>query len=198
MKGVFIVLEGPDGSGTSTHAALLAARMQREGRNVLQTHEPTDGPIGRMIRTLLQNGGMPSDALQLLFTADRAWHSTEGILPALQRGDVVICDRYALSTILYGQALGLDKEWLEDMNKKFIQPARTIVLLPPLATCRARLGHRPSRDIMEGEDLQQVVYECYRAHAMESGLPIVDTSGSVESASEEIFRLTIEATGCIA
>ncbi len=114
-----IILEGPDGSGTTTHSALLAETLRKEGRDVLLTCEPTDGPIGRFIRGELSKEKIDSPAaLQLLFTADRAWHVDTVIRPALEAGKTVITDRFSLSTIVYGEALGIDKEWLESMNKK--------------------------------------------------------------------------------
>ena len=189
MKGRFIVLEGPDGSGTTLHSRLLAERLQKEGVPVLVTAEPTDGPIGRFIRMLLKGEErVPSSALQLLFTADRAWHVENVIRPALAEGKTVISDRYAPSTIAYGMALGLDQDWLKNLNKEFIQPDREIFALPPLAVCLERLGRREERDILEQENLQEKIHAAYAALAKEDrSIAVIDTSGAKEDVAEQIL-----------
>ena len=162
MKGRFIVLEGPDGSGTTTHAALLAEALQREGRDVLLTMEPSDGPIGRSIRDILQGNTLPSaEGVQLLFTADRASHVADVIRPALEAGKVVVCDRYAPSTVAYGSALGLDSAWLSNLNSVFPQPDATFLLLPPLEVCLERMMKRKSQDLFEERAFQQKVHTAY-------------------------------------
>ncbi len=93
----FIVLEGPDGGGTTTHSARLAQHLRAAGTDVLLTAEPSDGSIGTHISSILdEHRPMPADALQLLFCADRAQHLAQVIEPALREGKTVICDRYAL------------------------------------------------------------------------------------------------------
>jgi len=131
MAGQFIVLEGPDGSGTTTHAQLLADRLQKEGKNVIHTCEPTRGPIGTFIRSQLKERTMPPDALQLLFTADRAWHIENELLLGIEENKTIVCDRYSLSTIVYADALELDPQYFVDVNKMFMQPDIQILLLPP-------------------------------------------------------------------
>ena len=151
----FIVLEGPDGSGTTLHSALLASTLRSQRKKVLLTAEPTDGPIGKFIRIQL-NGTciFPSDALQLLFTADRAMH--QALIQAELRNDkIVISDRYSPSTIAYGEALGCDRDWLQNTNNKFIQPECTIFLLPPLSVCLERIGRRTQKESLENTSLQK-------------------------------------------
>lgn len=188
MQGVFIVLEGPDGSGTTTHAKRLTKRLSDEGTDVFLTREPTEGPIGRMIREKLQKSDIPASSLQMLFMADRAWHVEEEILPALKAGKTVVCDRYALSTIVYGEALGLDPLFLESMNTKFIQPTHQLVLLPPFETCLERVGKRTSKDILEEDSLMKRVYDSYQKHAKRLGLTIIDSSGDVEKVAGEVYE----------
>jgi len=190
MRGRFIVLEGPDGSGTTTHAALLAERLKEKGDDVLLTQEPTDGPIGAFIRAQLAVGAIPADALQMLFSADRAWHVAEGILPALESGKTVISDRYALSTLIYGEALGLDVKWLDNMNKNFIQPDLQILALPSFETCMERVNGRGSKDMLESQDsLQRRVYDGYVRSMQTLALPMVDTTGPQELVADDILRL---------
>ena len=186
----FIVLDGPDGSGKSLHARLLADRLQENGTDVIFTEEPTRGPIGACIRTFLhgENRAHPA-ALQLLFTADRAWHEETVILPALQAGKTVVCDRYASATIAYGTALGLDEQWLKDLNKKFVRPDCLIFTLPPLEICLRRLSRRAKRDLLEASDLQESIHRAYRKLADEdSSIIVLDTSGTKESVAEDIWK----------
>lgn len=159
--GTFIVLEGPDGSGTTLHSKLLAEHLASQGRDVLLTAEPSSGIIGASIRPLLQGKSIPADALQLLFCADRAEHLEHIVLPALQEGKVVICDRYIPSTIAYGMALGLEKEWLKSLNKNFIQQHLLFFLLPPLSVSRSRVHERRSHDTLEEDALQERVHAAY-------------------------------------
>lgn len=190
MDSQFLVLEGPDGSGTTTHAALLNERLIAFGVEVALTCEPTDGPIGLFIRQALTENRIPPDALQLLFTADRAWHVQSMINPALEKGKTVISDRYWLSTYVYAQALGLDPLPFLEMNKTFVQPTKQIIFLPPFDVCLERLGQRESRDMLEEDSLQQRVYDGYKAYAKEYALPIVDSSSSIEEVSERVFQLS--------
>ena len=192
MRGRFIVLEGPDGSGTTTHAALLAKNLQKNGIDTLLTAEPTNGPIGVFIRQELQKGALPPSALQLLFTADRAWHVDTVLQQALEAGKTVISDRYSLSTLIYGSALGLFRDWLENMNKYFIQPDVQIILLPSFETCFQRMSNRGAKDILESQDsLQRSVYDGYVASAHQFDIPAVDTAGSLELAAEKILQCVL-------
>lgn len=191
MHGTFIVLEGPDGSGTTTHAALLAKNLQEKGVDVLLTQEPTNGPIGSFIRQQLSLGTITAAPLQMLFSADRAWHLDTVILPALKDGKTVISDRYMLSTLIYGEALGLDPLWLADMNKKCIQPDTQIVALPPFEVCFGRMNSRETKDMLESQtDLQRRVYDGYTNYVRTHNLLTIDTSsGSKDEVSNQLMAL---------
>src|SRR5216684_3788661 len=103
-RGCFIALEGLDGAGTSTQALRISAELRRQGHAVLVTSEPSDRPVGTLIRhALTRRIGLPQgrgplshSTLALLFAADRVDHLQACILPALERGAVVLCDRYLL------------------------------------------------------------------------------------------------------
>jgi dTMP kinase len=190
MNGCFIVIEGPDGSGTTTHAALLAQRLRDDGFDVLETAEPSNGAIGTFIRGELHRGAIPSDALQMLFSADRAWHVAETILPALNKGKIIVCDRYIASTLIYGEALDLDQSWLESMNKNFIQPSIELLALPSFEVCAERLGLRKTKDMLEGRTLQKKVYDGYVSYAKQhSVVSIVDTGVERQTASDAFYAL---------
>lgn len=190
---MFIVLEGPDGAGTTLHVKLLSEKLREMGKTVTQTAEPTDGSIGSWIRAQLHNGehGLAAETIQLMFCADRAQHIQNVIKPALDRGEVVVCDRYSLSTIAYGEASGVDPEWLKEINDHFLKPDITFLLQPSLDVCMERVGRRSELDMFEKKEFQAKVHASYkRILSGESGLaaPIyIDTDGEKSAAAEKIF-----------
>jgi dTMP kinase len=186
MNGLMIVLEGPDGSGTTSHASRLANTLKESGRKVLLTAEPTDGPIGRFIREQLKSkSGIPASALQLLFCADRAMHHAQTVRPALERGEIVISDRSFYSTLAYGEALGLDTAWLEGVNAPFVRPDFLILALPPLSVCLERLHGRAELDMLEEDSLQARVHKAYASMAKQHPeWSVIDTSGPVEDTAK--------------
>lgn len=192
MRGRFIVLDGPDGSGTTLHSRLLSERLQKEGNSVLATAEPSSGVIGTSLRTMLKSGELSGDALQLLFTADRADHIHHAIEPALKEGMSVVCDRYISSTIAYGEALNLDTAWLENMNKKFIQADALIFLLPPINVIMERLAERKSHESLETHEMQERVHMAYtRMAQQDSSIVVIDTSGKKEEVAEKIWQSVV-------
>src|SRR6185369_8913434 len=107
-RAIFVVLEGIDGSGTTTQLGRLQAYLERRGRAVHPTREPSTGPVGRLLREILLGqhrlpGGEPADglAMALLFAADRRDHVRREIEPALGAGRDVVSDRYLLSSLAY-------------------------------------------------------------------------------------------------
>lgn len=185
----YIVLEGPDGGGSTTHARLLCETLRNKGFDIVQTAEPTTGPIGTTIRAELRGKGIPGDALQMLYSADRAWHMAKVVRPGLDAGKVVVGERCHLSTLVYGEALGLDVPWLEAMNAKFVEPDLMLVLMPPFEVCAARLGIR-DRDMLEADSIQRKVHAAY-SHYMASHPEalLVDTSGDIAPVAAEITSI---------
>lgn len=103
-KGLFVVLEGIDGSGKTTQCSAVAERLQKEGMDAVCTKEPTDGEIGSLIRKVLsQEVKVPASSIQYLIAADRAVHQEE-VLSLLEKGKLVISDRYFWSAVAYGTA----------------------------------------------------------------------------------------------
>ncbi len=195
MRGTFIVLDGPDGAGTTRQSELLHERIQQEGHTALLTAEPTDGPIGRHIRSILSSTESPApEAVQLLFCADRAEHIASVVEPALAEGTHVVCDRYALSTIVYGAALGIDQDWLTAVNDHFLTPDITILTLPPPEVCLERLSRRESNDQFENEDLLRKTHSLY-SNAVRENVITVDTSGTREESAEAIWQAVAPLLG---
>lgn len=155
--GKFIAFEGIDGSGKSTQARIFADRLKTSGIPVLQTAEPTSAEIGTFIRHLL-SGSSPEwnydwKAMTLLFAADRAAHLQNVIMPALERGETVICDRYILSTLAYQLTAAVQRgvarpgvhQWMREMFRMFKKPDLTIVLRLSVDSAIERINQRYER-----------------------------------------------------
>jgi dTMP kinase len=144
-KGFFITLEGPEGSGKSTHASRLAEYLRGEGRDVLLTREPGGTSIGDQIRAILNdhaNAAMQTRAEILLFCASRAQLIQQLIRPHLARGGTVVCDRYSDSTLAYqGYGRGVDLSVLRsisDFATNRLAPDLTLLLDLPVEVGLAR------------------------------------------------------------
>lgn len=161
MAGVFVVLEGGDGAGKTTQARLLAGWVAGLGREVVLTREPGEGPVGARIRSLLLDpatGHLAPRAEALLYCADRAQHVDTVIRPALERGAVVVCDRYVDSTLAYqgaGRVLSLDElEPLVWWAADGLRPDLTVLLDLAPATGLATIA-TPDRLEAAGEDFHE-------------------------------------------
>lgn len=163
-----IVIEGPDGAGKSTLAKALASSLRAEGRAVSLTSEPWDRA------TLDHARGLSPRAAHAQFIADRARHIERVILPALARDEVVVCDRYALSGVVYALAqepeLGVRSAWLREGVDPGPDPSLTAIPRPDLTLiCDApdevldeRLGRRAGDALDADRDLQRKVRALYR------------------------------------
>jgi dTMP kinase len=141
-QGRFIVLEGIDGSGTTTQAKRLAEALEARGHSVCLTCEPTPGPVGKLIRQALRHelvaeggGGVRPlswSTMALLFAADRGDHLDSVVLPALAEGRTVVCDRYVLSSILYQSVTSPERAtaipFIRAANARAARPDLTIIL----------------------------------------------------------------------
>lgn len=121
MNGLFITFEGPDGAGKSTQAHQLARYLRAEGIPHILTREPGGTVISDHIRTLVLNPShreMANETEALLYAASRAQHVREKVIPALEVGDVVLCDRFVDASVAYqGYGLGLDVEQVKAINR---------------------------------------------------------------------------------
>jgi dTMP kinase len=193
-RGRFIALEGIDGSGTTSQVEALAARLQARGHRVTSTHEPSGGSIGRLVRERLGRGAPPLDpaAMALAFAADRVDHVRTCIEPALARGDVVLTDRYLVSSWVY-QALECDGAWIREINRHAPWPDQTFVLDLPvdvaLARVHARAGGTPT-EIYESAPLQERVRAGYLAVVAEGheGLLRIEADRPLSELTEELFE----------
>jgi len=191
MKSLFIVFEGIDGAGLSTQASLLCQWLKNKGK-VLLTKEPTQGLIGGLIKAALRKEWKTDQkALQLLFSADRAHHLANEIVPALNKGFHVVCDRYILSTLSYGHADGIDLEWLRSLNSKFLKPSITIILdVPPKVSLQRMEKARSKAELFEEEEKLRKIRENYLM--LKDEFPntfVVDATKQIEEVHEEIKRI---------
>jgi len=158
-KGLFIVLEGPDKSGKSTQARLLAETLKSRGRAVLHTREPGGTSVAEGVRRVLLNPKLTIAPLTELFLyeASRAQHTKEKIVPALKAGQVVISERFTMSTDAYqGVARGLGLKTTAVLNKiatSGLKPDITILLDIPVAEFNKR-DHGRELDRLERESVE--------------------------------------------
>jgi dTMP kinase len=191
---MFVSFEGLDGSGKSTQAELLRARLESDGEEVLATREPGGTELGEAIRDLVLHGGHVSPwAEALLYAAARAQHVEEVISPALERGVSVLCDRYVDSSVAYqGVARGLGLKRVLDLNLTAVgglMPERTFLALSDRVVVPNRRGGDHDRLEREGEKFHSCVDAGYRELASRFPERIVSLDGSLapEEIAEEVY-----------
>lgn len=192
MSGRLLAFEGIDGSGKSTQARKLAEYLRAQGREVLLTREPTDGPWGRKIREArFKERLSPEDELHA-FIEDRKQHVTEEIAPALARGAVVIIDRYYYSTAAYQGARGLDPQQLLATNRAFAPKPDVVVLVdvtPEQAL--ARISSRgEGQDLFETKAALTAVRENFLQLSKEPHFVVVDGAGDEATVFQRVLRAT--------
>ena len=187
----FVAVEGLDGAGTTTQVGLIADRLRARGVRHFRTREPTDGPIGRLIRSLLATRRPVSgSAFALLFAADRAehCHGAGGILARHAAGDVVISDRCIASSLAY-QSLDVPADYVEAVNDASPLPGLVAFLTIPVELCQERLRGRagvPQRfDAAATQRRVLAAYERALDRLQARGVTVhrIDGSGS----PEEVF-----------
>ena len=168
-RGRFIVLEGLDGAGTTSQAERISAALRREGRTVRVTREPSDGPVGVLLRQALTGRvGLPTqqpltpETLALLFAADRMDHLAAIVAPALERGEIVLCDRYVLSSLAY-QGASSPIGWVAELNGRARAADLTLFLEVKSATAaRRRAARGGDAELFDDEAKQRRIARGYR------------------------------------
>lgn len=195
--GLWITVEGGDGSGKTTQSELLTAWLEEQGRTVVRTREPGGTEVGQLIRDIVlhHRGDIVPRAEALLYAADRAHHVTTVVRPALERGDVVLQDRYLDSSVAYqGAGRVLDADEVRNLSLWATDgalPDLTILLDIDEATARTRLNaaDKPfDRLEAEGDSFHARVRAAYLALAAAEPerFLVVDAAGPVDEIADRI------------
>ncbi|RVU53926.1 dTMP kinase [Anaerosphaera multitolerans] len=195
MRGIFVTFEGPDGSGKSTIANMVYESL-KDKIDIIKTREPGGTKISERIRDIIldtENSEMTDRTEALLYAASRAQHVEEKILPSLERGLTVLCERFVLSSIAYqGYGRGLGEENIETINEFAtggLQP--DIVFLfdvgeNPSENRKIELGG--DRLEVSGEDFHRKVREAYSLLAKRDRFYVIDATKSID----EVFNSCME------
>lgn len=205
IDGLFIVLEGIDGVGTTTHTRHLAEGLRARGLPVHTSREPSDGPIGVQIRQILtgrivvpgMHGPRPPSwtTMALLFAADRMDHIESSIVPNLMDGVTVLSDRYYHSSVAYQSITGggdpAAVEWVKELNRHARRPDLTIVLdVPDEVAAKRRSSRSTEREMYDDLQLQTQLAAFYRnidAHFPGEHIVHVSADGPVERVAEDVM-----------
>ncbi len=192
FHGKFIVVEGLDGSGSSTQIFRVVDFLKENGRKIHITKEPTNNLIGGLIRGQLSGDWKSSpECLQLLFAADTAHHLKKEIIPLLKKGVTVISDRYFFSTIAFGSTKIEDRKWLIDINDRFILPDLTIFIKVSPEVCVERMKKSRFRiELFEEREKLEKTWKSYEKLTKEfNNIKVVDGERSIQEISYEILNL---------
>ena len=197
--GRFIVLEGIDGAGTTTQSQLLARALDRSGVAAHLTREPSDGPVGRLLREILAGHHAPTDAttLALLFAADRADHIQREVEPALSSGRAVVSDRWYHSSLAY-QGGGEERAWIAELNRRARRPDLTLFLrVAPEVAAERRAASRRGDELFDAMPLQRQIARGYEEIMQELAgsepIEIVDGEQPVERVADACLGLALAA-----
>lgn len=190
-KGVFIVIEGIDGTGKSSQLKRLAQTLREYGAEVVETREPTEGPYGQEIRSLYQKRCTVSPDQELhLFIKDRREHIKNLLEPSLRSGKIVLCDRYFLSTAAYQGAAGCDPDSIVAMHDFAPEPDLAIIIEVDPLICIERITEKRGDALNDFEQLEslQKVDSIFK----QMDLPYIeriDGSDSEEKVQKRILEL---------
>ncbi len=209
--GRFVVLEGIDGSGTTTQVARIADRLRAMRVMVRSTREPSDGPVGNLVRQVLTGrvvvpgGRSPGWAtMALLFAADRMDHVESEIVPFVASGGVMVSDRYDASSLAYQSvSSGIDAkdavEWIRLLNRNVRRPDLTIVLdLPPDLAAERRVNRGDAAQLYEQSEMQRELAAFYKnlpKHLPKDRIAIIDATGSIEDVHARVWDVYSHAFG---
>ncbi|MBY8983059.1 MAG: dTMP kinase [Candidatus Lokiarchaeota archaeon] len=192
-KSFFCVLDGIDGSGTTTHSQLLAGFLIYKGFKVHVTQEPTKSDIGVLLRKFLKNSEIPPTTDALLFAADRDLHYNLEIKKKLDEGYVVISDRYIEASIVYqcSQSEDISVDWVKLINKNIGKPNLMIILdIDP----KISLARKKNHDLEKFENVQFLnkVRDFFLERAKKENYYIVNSDDIIEFTQEKIQNIVMK------
>jgi dTMP kinase len=194
IRGRLIVLEGIDGSGTTTQTERLVEHLRRRGRTAVSTREPSAGPVGRLLREVLlghhrisRDVSLDGRTMALLFAADRFDHLQREVEPILAAGNDVVSDRYLMSSLAY-QAEEADREWVALLARGVRPPDLTILLDIPIALAARRrlLAGRPEERYDADSYLRRVADNYRRMARADASAVILDGSAAREDVAAAV------------
>lgn len=203
LRGVFISLDGPEGSGKSTQARRLVAGLRQAGYRVTFLRDPGSTPLGRSLRRLLLYTREPLPALTeaLLFIGGRVRLVEDKIMPALRQGRVVVCDRFHDSTVVYqGYGGGVPVEQLDRIGRRAIgglMPSLTLLLHVEARRGFARLRRAKDRMERKADGFHQRVARGYLAWARRQRprIAVIDAARPVDVVQQDVRRLVRRRLG---
>jgi len=194
IRGRLIVLEGIDGSGTTTQTERLVEHLRRRGRTAVSTREPSAGPVGRLLREVLlghhrisRDVSLDGQTMAMLFAADRFDHLQREVEPLLAAGNDVVSDRYLMSSLAY-QAEEADREWVALLARGVRPPDLTILLDIPIevAARRRLLAGRPEERYDADSYLGRVADNYRRLARADASAVILDGSAAREDVAAAV------------
>ncbi|MEM2637329.1 MAG: dTMP kinase [Candidatus Korarchaeota archaeon] len=189
-RGPFISVDGCDGSGNTTLSAFVADILKEYGYDVVLTAEPTEGKIGKLIRTRLREGEKDAVVDALLFAADRIDHCRTLIEPALNEGKAVVSDRYFESSMAYQTTYGVPDEFVEKINSQALKTDLTIILI---VNPEISLKRKPQlTDWVENVDFLTKVVEKFKKRAEIMKYPTVRTDIPIEETKSRVRQIIDE------
>jgi len=199
MRGTFITLEGVDGAGKSSFLPWIEQRLRASGKDVLLTREPGGTPLGEQLREILLHTPSNSVTEVLLMFAARREHIEQVIVPALDAGRYVLCDRFTDATYAYqGAGRGIDRVHIAALERWVqgeVQPDLTILFDLPVEVARARSSAARDPDRFESErlDFFSRVREGYlqRARECSERFRIIDASQSMQGVEAQLMQIEI-------
>lgn len=197
--GRLIVIEGLDGAGTTTQVKRLVEHLNAKGVRAHATREPSDGPVGKLIREMLTGGhAIPGQSLSqgtfgLLFAADRVDHCQREVDPQIAAGTVVVSDRWYHSSLAY-QGTGADRDWITTLNERARKPELTIFLkVRPEVAAQRRAAARRQEELFEQLQMQIEVdagYTATNAELIAQGERIETIDG--EMSEDDVFAAIVK------
>jgi dTMP kinase len=191
-RGAFICIEGIDASGKTTQAKILVRTLRRRGVDAVYTTEPSKGKVGRFIRrhVLDREKRVPIILEALLFAADRVDHLKNEVNPALEKGKIVVCDRYMYSTLAYQGAAGLNLDWIQCINKFALVPNLAIFLDVSPEIVLKRLKRK--KTVMETSANLQKVREVYVQMVRDGHMIMLKGDKPIKDLAEDIVRVVLD------
>jgi len=192
QSGIFVCIEGIDGSGKTTQAHRLVETLTRLGHNAVYTTEPSKGVYGEIIRKNILHGDnrVPPIVEATLFAVDRVDHVEKEIVPLLESGKIVVCDRYIYSSIAYQGAAGLDADWIKEINRHAVKPHLAVYIDATPEVVIQRIRRRKS--VMETLQTQREVREFYLRMAEKEQLIKIAGDAAIEKVAKTIEDVVLE------